>query len=57
MGIRHHDEPQISERLVVVKLVVFRPVRDEAVVVAAELADYVAQGEYGPENELRIVAG
>ena len=55
--VRHHDEAQVRGRLVVVQLVLSRAVRDEGVVVAAELADHVAEGEDGAEDELGIVGG
>lgn len=55
--VRHHDEAQVRGRLVVVQLVLAGAVRDEGVVVAAELADHVAEGEDGTEDQLRIVGG
>lgn len=56
-GIREEDEAQVRGGLVEVQLVLGGAVADEGVVVAAELADHVAQGEYGAEDELSIVAG
>jgi hypothetical protein len=38
-----------------VQLVLARPVADEGVVVAAELAGHVAEGEDGSEDELGVV--
>lgn len=54
-GIRNHDEAQVGGRLVKVQLVLARAVADEGVVVAAELADHVAEGEDGAEDELCVV--
>lgn len=54
-GIGNHDEAQVGGRLVKVQLVLARPVADEGVVVAAELAGHVAEGEDGAKDELGIV--
>lgn len=54
-GIGNHDEAKIRGRLVKVQLVLARPVADEGVVVAAELAGHVAEGEDGSEDELGVV--
>lgn len=54
-GIRNHDEAQVRGRLVKVQLVLPRAVADKGVVVAAELADHVAEGEDGAEDELCVV--
>lgn len=54
-SIGNHDEAQVGGRLVKVQLVLARPVADEGVVVAAELAGHVAEGEDGAKDELGIV--
>lgn len=55
--IGQEDEAQVGGRLVVVKLVVCGAEADEGVVIAAELAHHVAEGEDGTEDELGIVGG
>lgn len=52
-----HDEAEVGGRLVEVQLVLPRAVADEGVVVTAELADHVAEGEDGSEDELGVVRG
>lgn len=54
-GICNHDEAKVGGRLVEVQLVLARPVADEGVVVAAELAGHVAEGEDGSEDELGVI--
>ena len=49
------DEAQVGGGLVKVQLVLRGAVADEGVVVAAELADHVAQGKDGAEEELGVV--
>lgn len=39
------------------KLVLPRTIADEGVVVTAQLANHVAQREYGSEDELSVVGG
>lgn len=53
--VGQQNEPQVGGGLVKVQLVLPRPVADEGVVVAAELARHVPQGEDGAEYELRVV--
>lgn len=53
--VRKHDEAKVCGRLVEMQLVLPRAVADEGVVVAAELADHVAEGEDGSEDELGVV--
>lgn len=55
--VRKHDEAKVCGRLVEMQLVLPRAVADEGVVVAAELADHVAEGEDGSEDELGVVRG
>jgi hypothetical protein len=55
--VRQEDKSQIRRRLVKVKLIVPGPIAYEGVIVTAELADHVAQGEDGSEDELCIVGG
>lgn len=55
--VGEQDEAQIGGCLVKVQLVVGGAVADEGVVVAAELADHVAQGKDGAEDELGVVGG
>lgn len=55
--VRQQDEPQVCRRLVEVQLVVGRAVAYEGIVVTAELAHHVAQGEDGAEDELCVVRG
>ncbi len=55
--VGQHDQAQAARGLVEVQLVLGGAVRDEGVVVAAQLAHHVAQGEDGSEDELGIVGG
>lgn len=56
-GLGQEGEAQVGRGLVVVQLVLGGAVADEGVVVAAELARHVAQGEDGAKDELGVVAG
>ena len=51
------DEAQVGGRLVEMQLVVGGAVAHECVVVTAELANHVAEGEDGAENEFGVVIG
>jgi hypothetical protein len=55
--VGEENEAEIRGRLVEVELVVCCSVADEGVVVATELADHVAEGEDGAEDELCVVGG
>lgn len=55
--VGEEDEAEVGGGLVVVQLVVGRLEADEGVVVAAQLAYHVAQGEDGAEDELGVVGG
>ncbi|ROW12810.1 hypothetical protein VMCG_00780 [Cytospora schulzeri] len=55
--VGQHDEAQVGGGLVVVHAVLPGAVADEGVVLAAQLADYVAQAEDGAEDELGVVLG
>ena len=48
--VGQHDKPEVACCLVEVQLVLPRAVADECVVLAAELAYHVAEGEYGAED-------
>jgi hypothetical protein len=50
-----HDKLHACRRLVVVQFVFAGTIREEGVVVAAELGDHVAQGEDEAKHELLIV--
>ena len=50
LRIRHHHELQTRRRLVIMQFVVARPVADEVVVGAPELAHHVSEGEDGAED-------
>ena len=55
--VGEQDEAQVGGRLVEVQLVAGGAVADEGVVVTAELADHVSQGEDGAEDELGVIRG
>lgn len=55
--LRQEGKPQIARRLVVVQLVLAGAEADEGVVVAAELAGHVAQGEDGTEDQFGVIVG
>lgn len=57
LRIRQQHKAQIGRRLVVVKLVLAGAIANEGVVIAAELASHVAQGEHGSEDEFGVVGG
>lgn len=57
LRVCEHDELHAGGSLVVVQLVVAGAVREEGVVLAAELGDHVAQGEDEAEDELLVVGG
>lgn len=54
-GIRYHDKAKVGGRLVEMQLVLARAVADKGIVVAAELAGHVAEGEDGSEDELGVI--
>lgn len=56
-GVGEDNEAQVRGGFVEVKLVLGGAEADEGIVVAAELADHVAQGKDGAEDELRLVRG
>lgn len=56
-GVGQQDEAQVGRGLVVVHAVLAGAVGDEGVVLAAKLADHVAQAEDGAEDELGVVLG
>jgi hypothetical protein len=55
--VGEEHEAQVGRGLVVVHAVLPRAVGDEGVVVAAQLADHVAQAKDGAEDELGVVLG
>lgn len=56
-GLGEHGEAEVGRGLVVVELVVLGAERDEGVVLAAQLADHVAQAEDRAEDQLCVVRG